>query len=550
MKKTMLPFLMVLLSLAIVLSGCTTQQGSTGSGSEESDGSDGNQKEGTSEKVLLLNNVEEPTSLDPPIGFDSLSYNILNNTMEGMTRLGKDHQPQPAMASEWKKSDDGLTYTFTIREDAEWSNGDPVTAEDFEYAWKRLANPETAAAPAFLAYIIKGAEAYNKGEGSADEMMVQAVDEKTLKVTLAYPQSYFLSVISIPPFFPVHKETVENNPEWASEVDTLVTNGPFTMTDWQHDSKIIMKKNENYWDAETVKLDSVVWEMVNDTNTEYQMYKTDELHTSAVPSDLSEQLFEKGVVNVKDQSGVYFYRFNTTMKPFDNQKIRKAFSMAINREEIVKFITKNKEKVARGFVSYGFADPAGSDFREVGGDLVNYDPEKAKQLLKEGMKEAGYDQLPKITLSYNTSESHKEIAVAMQEMFSKVLGVEVELTNQEWSVFSSAQKELKLQFSRSSFLNDFADPINSLESFITGSSMNRTGWSNKKFDSLIQSAYNESDNAKRMKMLHEAEKILFEEAPITPIYFYNRVYLQKDYVKDIVRHPVGYLELKWADMTK
>ncbi|HET7615687.1 MAG TPA: peptide ABC transporter substrate-binding protein, partial [Bacillales bacterium] len=341
MKRMLFPLVMIVLSLLVVLSGCTT--GASGS-KDQSAGSGAGKNAGDSgEKVLLLNNGEEPTSLDPPIGFDSVSYNILNNTMEGLTRLGKDNQPHPAIASEWDVSKNGKVYTFKLRKDAKWSNGDPVTAQDFEYAWKRLANPETAAAPAFLSYIIKGAEAYNTGKGSADDMMVKAVDDHTLKVTLAYPQSYFLSVISNPCFFPVNKKVVENNPKWASDADTLVTNGPFTITKWEHDNQIVMKKNPNYWDADTVKLDKVIWKMINDPNTEYQMYKTDELHTSDVPSDLSEQLFKSGKVKVAKQAGTYFYRFNTNMKPFDNQKIRKAFSLAINRENIVKYITKNKE---------------------------------------------------------------------------------------------------------------------------------------------------------------------------------------------------------------
>ncbi len=535
-------FLSLLLLIGIV--GCTTTQDSS---SNSNSGSEGDSQEQSS-KILKLNNGAEPTSFDPPIGFDSVSWNALNNLMEGMTRLDDNDEPQPATAKEWDVSEDGKTYTFNIREDASWSNGEPVTAQDFEFAWKRLANPDTASPAAFLAYFIEGAEAYNTGEGSAEDMMVTAVDEKTLEVQLTSPVGFFPTLISNPAFFPVHKETVEQNPEWHTEADSYVSNGPFKLSKWTHETEFVFEKNEEYWDAESVNLDEVHWAMVDDTNTEYQMYKTGDLHTSDVPADLSEQLFDEGKAQVEDQSGTYFYRFNTEMEPFQNANIRKAFAMAVDQQQIVEFVTKGQEKPAKGFVAYGFEDPSGGDFREVGGDLVSTDAAKAKELLEKGMEEEGYDTLPAVTLTYNTSDSHKKIAETLQQMYKESLGVDVELANQEWNVFSTEQKALKLQFSRSSFLADYADPINFLESFQTGHSMNRTGWSNDEFDSLIEQAKNETDEEKRFELMHEAESILFDEMPIFPIHFYNHVYLQSEDVTGIVRHPVGYMELKTADI--
>ncbi|TLS37564.1 peptide ABC transporter substrate-binding protein [Pseudalkalibacillus caeni] len=545
MRKLTAALLSVLLVFALV--GCTTSQSSSENNSGSAD-SDNKKEEKGGEKILLLNNGNEPTSFDPPIGFDSVSWNALNNLMEGLTRLDKDDQPQAATAEDWKVSDDGKTYTFTIRENAKWSNGDPVTAEDFEYALKRLADPNTASPAAFLANFIEGAKEFNEGTGSADDMKVKAVDEKTLEVTLVAPQNYFLSVISNPAFFPVHKATVEENKDWATEADTFVGNGPFKLTKWEHSSEFEFKKNENYWDAENVKLDGVHWAMIDDTNTEYQMFKTGELHQSDVPADLSEQLFEEGKAQVEDQSGTYFYRFNVNMEPFQNENIRKAFALSVDQQKIVDFVTKNKEKAAHAFVGPGFKDPAGGDFRDVGGELVSPDAAKAKELLEKGMKEEGYDTLPKVTMTYNTSDTHKQIAETMQQMFKETLGVDVELANMEWNVFSDEQKAGKLQFSRSSFLADYADPINFMENFQTGHSMNRTGWSNAEFDKLIQDAKAESNEEKRFEMLHQAEEILFEEMPIFPIHYYNQVYLEADNVEGIVRHPVGYLELKWADL--
>jgi dipeptide transport system substrate-binding protein len=537
-------FLSLLLAgvLLFVMAACTANENA---GKETDSKDDGKKEEESAEKVLYLNNGQEPTSFDPPIGFDSVSWTALNNLMEGLTRLGKDHEPEAAIAEKWDVSEDGKTYTFHIREDAKWSNGDPVTAGDFEFAWKRLLNPDTGSSAAFLGYFIEGGEAYNNGEGSADDVKVKAVDDKTFEVTLVSPQAYFLSVITNPAFFPINEKVAAENPKWFAEAESFVGNGPFKLTEWEHDSHFVMEKNDQYWDAGTVKLDKIHWAIIDDTNTEYQMYQSGELDVSDVPSELSEQLL--GEAKVEDQAGDYFYRFNVNMEPFQNLNIRKAFAMAVDQKQIVDFVTKNGEKPAYGFVSYGFADPSGKDFREASGDLVKTNVEEAKALLEKGMKEEGYDKLPEVTLTYSTDDTHKKIAEALQQMFKENLGVEVKLANMEWNVFSEEQKALKFQLSRSSFLADYADPINFLENFQTGHSMNRTGWSNEKFDQLIKDAKNEADEAKRFELMYEAEKILFEEMPIIPIHFYNQVYLYNDAVSGIVRHPVGYMELKWAD---
>lgn len=540
MKK----FLSLLLAgvLLLVMAACTANENA---GKETDSKDDGKKEEESAEKVLYLNNGQEPTSFDPPIGFDSVSWSALNNLMEGLTRLGQDHEPEAAIAEKWDISEDGKVYTFHIREDAKWSNGDPVTAGDFEFAWKRLLNPDTGSSAAFLGYFIEGGEAYNNGEGSADDVKVKAVDDKTFEVTLVSPQAYFLSVITNPAFFPINEKVATENPKWFAEAESFVGNGPFNLTEWEHDSHFVMEKNDQYWDAETVKLDKIHWAIIDDTNTEYQMYQSGELDVSDVPSELSEQLL--GEAKVEDQAGDYFYRFNVNMEPFQNLNIRKAFAMAVDQQQIVDFVTKNGEKPAYGFVSYGFADPSGKDFREVSGDLVKTNAEEAKALLEKGMEEEGYDKLPEVTLTYSTDDTHKKIAEALQQMFKENLGVEVKLANMEWNVFAEEQKALKFQLSRSSFLADYADPINFLENFQTGHSMNRTGWSNEKYDQLIKDAKNEADEAKRFELMYDAEKILFEEMPIIPIHFYNQVYLYNDAVSGIVRHPVGYMELKWAD---
>ena len=543
--------LLVVAMLAVVMVACTA----TDKGDVKPDKQDdaGEKEEGTkvkdpeTEKVLYLNNGDEPTSFDPSVGFNTVSWTSLNNLMEGLTRLSEDHLAEEATAEKIDVSEDGLTYTFTIREDAKWSNGDSVVAADFVYGWLHMLDPETASPAAFLAYFIDGAEAYNNGEGSADDVAVKAVNESTFEVILNAPTESFLNIITNPSFFPVNEKVASEDSTWHTNAETFVGNGPFKLTDWKHDVSLTFEKNENYWDADVVNLERIEWAMVIDSTTEYQMYESGELDVSGVPAELAEQLVDDEDVRIDDQAGVYFYRFNTSMEPFTNAKIRRAFGLAVNQEEMVEYVTKNDEKPAHGFVSFGFIGPDGKEFRESAGKYVEFDADEAKNLLEEGMKEEGYSELPPVTLTYSTSESHQNIAVALQANFKDVLDVDVELQNVEGSVFLADQKELKYQMSRSSFIYDYADPLNALESFITDSPMNRTTWSNADYDELIAKIKGEVDEEARWELLQQADKLLMDEMPVFPIYFYNQISLEKPGVTGILRHPVGYTDYKRAD---
>ena len=499
------------------------------------------------ENVLRLNNGTEPASLDPSIGFDAVSWDPLNNLMEGLTRLDQEHLAGPGAAESWDVSDDGLTYTFHLRENANWSNGDPVVAADFEYAWKYMLNPETASPAAFLGYFIEGAESYNSGEGSEDDVNVTAVDEKTLEVVLEQPTGFFLDLLTNPAFFPINHKIAEADPNWHAEAETFVGNGPFTLEEWKHDEEMLFAKNEHYWDADAVKLDNIHFAMVNDTNTQYQMFEAGELDTASIPPELSDQLIDGDNVFIGPYGGLEFFRFNVEMEPFQNKKIRQAFSYAINRADIAEFVVKTGVEAAYGFINPGYTSPTGEDFRDVNGELVTFDPDQARQLLEEGMAEEGYEELPEITLSYNTSDTNKAVAEALHGMFNEHLGVEVTLENQEWNVFAEAQQALELQLSRSSFINDYNDPVNFLESFITDSYMNRTGFSSPEYDELIAKGKSEVDEEKRWEYLYEAEKMLADEMIAAPLRYYNTVVLEADGVEGILRHPVGYFDLKYAE---
>src|SRR5690625_4349014 len=550
--------LFVTLLLAVVFAACTDSEDAGEETLDEvaeetpddSATEDDTEDDADDEKILYLNNGEEPTSFDPSIGFDELSWDPLNNLMEGLTRLDENHVPKEGVAKDWDISDDGLEYTFYLNEDAKWSNGDPVVAEDFEYAWKYMLDPDTASEAAFLAYFIEGGEDYNNGEGSADDVAIEAVDEHTLEVTLVSATGFFLDLLTNPAFFPVNHKVAEETPNWYAEADTFVGNGPFALESWSHDDEMVFVKNEHYWDADEVKLDKVHFAMVNDTNTQYQMFESGDLDTASIPPELSDELIDGDNVFIGESGGLEFYRFNLTREPFQNKKIRQAFSYAINREDIAEYVVKNGVEAAHGFISPGFTAPSGEDFRDVNGDVVGFDPDKAKELLEEGMEEEGYDELPPVVIDYNTTDSNKAIAETIQDMLRQHLDIEATLDNQEWGVYAEAQQNLELHFSRSSFLNDYNDPVNFLESFITDSSMNRTGFSSDEYDEIIQKGKYEPDNEKRWEALFEAEKMLADEMVATPLRYYNTVVLENEAVSGILRHPVGYFDLKYADVNR
>ena len=502
------------------------------------------------EKVLRLNNIEEPSSLNPALGLNLISWEPLNNLMEGLVRLDAKHVAAPATAEKWDVSEDGKTYTFHLRQNAKWSDGSPVIAGDFVYGWTQLLTPATASPAAFLLYDIVGAQDFNAGKANADALGIRALDDHTLQVTLNAPSLSFLNILTNPGFAPVNQKIAQANPKWHTEADSYVSNGPFMLKEWNHASNMRFEKNPNYWDKDAVKLDAVDWVMINDLNTSYQMFRTGEL--DATPSPLPASLYEK----VKDseefmtvpQAGVYFYRFNTKMPPFQNADIRRAFALAVNRQDIVDYVVKQGRKAADAFVSPGFTGPDGKDFYQTSNGFVKTDPAQAKALLKKGMEAEKYTTLPPVTLSHINNPDDRKIAQALQAMFKANLDVDVRLQGIESKVFYTQQRGGKLQFSRSSFTNDYADPYNALESFVSGSSMNRTGWSSAEYDALIKSARNETDAAERWKLLQKSQQVLFADMPLFPLFFYNQGFMQKTGVTGILRHPVGYIDLKAADI--
>lgn len=538
-RKWTLKLLSFVLVFSLVLAGC-------GTGGEKAGGQTGEQAVGQGEEgqgkasgeaqVLNLNINTEPPSLLPTKATDTTSGTVLTHVMEGLTRYGPDGEIIPGIAEKWDISDDGLTYTFHLRQNAKWSDGQPVTAHDFEYAWKKLLDPNSAADYAYQLYYLANGEAYNEGKASADEVGVKAVDDYTLEVKLVSPTPYFLSLTAFYPLFPVPKHVDEANPDWHKEAATYVGNGPFLLAEWNHDSKIVLKKNPDYWAADEVKLETIDMAMVNDENTEYQMYETGQLDVAAPPTDMTKQLIDEGKAKVTPYFGTYYLSFNTQDPILKNAKIRQALSLAIDRKALVDNILQGGQLPALGFVPPGAPGLKG-DFREEQGDLYqDHDVEKAKKLLEEGLKDLGLKELPAIEYKYNTNQGHQKIAVAIQQMWKENLGIEVKLRNEEWKVYLDSMNQGKYQVGRMGWIGDYVDAMTFVDLFVTGGGNNYPKWSNAEYDALIKKAKATNDHDERIKAMQEAEKLLIEEMPIAPVYFYTRVYMEKPYVKGAWRN--------------
>lgn len=526
-RKKFATILSLVLAIAVVVSGCT---------------SGGNGGNGASANEFRLNLATEPPTLDPAQATDQVSFTVINAIYEGLTIIDENGDVQPGVAEKWDVSEDGKTYTFTIRSDAKWNNGDAVTANDFEFSWKRALNPELVPEPsqyAYQLYYIAGAEAYNTGAGSVDDVAVKATDEKTLVVTLNSPIPYFTSLLSTAVYFPVHTSVTENE-AFAAEASTMVTNGPFTMTDWKHNTSITLEKSDSYHANADIKFAKVSLSMVNDSNSELSMYKTEKLDyagmpTGALPTDQYAAL-QKDYPNdfhIKGTASLYYYIFNTTEAPFNNAKIRQALSMAISRADITEKVTLGGQIPAYGLVPPGIKGVEQEYREEISDDYFKEDIEQAKTLLAEGLAEEGLTELPSFALTFNTNDAHQKVAEAIVDMWNRNLGIDAKIGNEEWGVFLDNRVAMNFQVQRSGWGADYNDPISFVGLFTSKSGNNNTGYANPEFDALIEQVNATDDQAKRVELMAQAEEMFVASHSIIPIYYYSTVYMMNADVKGV-----------------
>lgn len=497
--------------------------------------------------ILYVGNGAEPADLDPHVVTGVVEHHLLSSMFEGLCDLDpKELKPIPAAAESWDISPDRTVYTFTIRDGARWSNGDPLTAHDFVYSYRRILSPALASEYAYLLHCIRGARAFNEGETSDfGTVGVEALDDRTLRVTLENPTPYFLSMQIHYAWYPVHRETIERygamderGTRWTRP-GNHVSNGPFMLARWEPDRVVSVVPNPHYWDAATVRLNEIQFYPVDNDLTEELLFRVGRLHlTEQVPVHKIDvyQAEHPELLRIDPYLGTYFYRLNTTRPPFDDPRVRQAFSMALDRDDLVRNVVRAGRKPA-----YNLTPPNTAGY--TCDAQAPYDPEAARQLLAE----AGYPNgqgLPPVEILYNTSENHKLIAEAVQAMWRENLGVHVTLLNQEWKVYLDSMSNLDYQVVRSAWVGDVLDPVNFIECFTSGNGNNRTGWSSEKYDALVAASRSAATEDERYALLRQAEALLVEAAPIVPVYFYTRVYLRHPAVQGAPANLLGYYPWK------
>ncbi|MBU3092480.1 peptide ABC transporter substrate-binding protein [Clostridium sp. CM028] len=512
-------------------------------------------------QVITFNLGAEPKTIDPALSQASDSADVIGNAFEGLMRLDDKDKPIPGMADRYEMSKDGLTYTFHIRSGAQWSDGKPVVAGDFEYAWKRVLKPATASVYSYQLFYLKNAQGYNESELAADkktagvksatvdEVGVKAKDDSTLVVTLENPTAYFLSLMAFETYMPIRKDVADKDASWATKPATYITNGAFKMKEWKPKDVLTFVKNDKYWDVKNIKLDTLNYKMLEDQTAALSAYKAGQMDLIKDPPQSEiPALVADGSCKITPNYATYYYVLNLTAeavkinpeaaKAIQNPKVRKALSLALNRKDIVDNVSKGGQTPATSFVPKGSLEPNGKDFANKAYYPAEGDIAQAKKLLAE----AGYPDgkgFPKITLLYNTLAGHQNIAAAVQDMWKTNLGVNIELKNQEWKVFIQTRNTKQYILARNGWNADYTDPMTFLDLFTTSSGNNDAGYSNPAYDAKIIAAKKELDPAKRMAILHEAEDIIMNNDVVIPIYGYTNTMVSKPNIMGVRTSALG-----------
>ncbi len=536
---------------------------------------------------LNVNVASEPQTIDPALNSAVDGTIMTGHMFEGLYRWADSGELVdgvqdcnlaelvPGQAESYDKADGEngeVIYTFHLRDGIKWSDGKPVTAGDFVYAWQRLATPATAADYCYMIDMVKGYAEINGGIPETDAngkvvldadgnpvikeyadpttLGVEAPDDKTFVVTLTYDCPYFLEICAFPAAFPVREDVVSADPDgWTHNVETYISNGAYKLAQWDHNSQIIMAKNENYYDFDKLGPDTITFKLMDDNNAMLTGFNSGELDfIEDMPVDEIPSLLSSGDLRIVPYIGTYYVCYNVEKAPFDDPKVRQAFTLAIDAQYIVENVTQTGQVPASGFVPSGVAGADG-DFRTEGGDYwtpatddAQYEKncEQARQLLAE----AGYpngEGFPTVTYLYNTSDNHKKIGEALQQQWQTALGVEVKLENQEWAAFLETRKEGNYQIARNGWIADYNDPISFLDMWLTGGGNNDAQYSNPDYDAAINEAKSTADPAARMAAMHKAEDIIMgQDWALGPIYFYTQKYMLNTDVKGMYYTPLGY----------
>ena len=552
MKKR---FILVTLALAgaIALSGC-------GGGSKSA--------KKVSGKILTIEMGPEVESIDPALNTTNDGANYLTYLFDNLLRTDKDGKVVPSLAQKYEVSDDGLTWTFHLRDGLKWSDGSDFTANDFVYSWQRMVDPDVAAP--YAETVLGMVEGYDEAIGKPDEngnqtttpditkLRVEAPDDKTFVVHMSHPTPYFDKLATFAALSPVKKDVVEAKPDgWTLDPKTYISTGPFKLAEWKSGSYLMLEKNENYWNKDAVKLDGIKCLLMEDQNAAFSAYEAgDALMIKDIPTQEITTLQKRPDYRLDPQIGTYFIDLNNTLDEFKDAKVRQALSLALDRKYISETITAGTYTPAKGFVPQGVSDWDGSSWHDHLTDpsvYINVDDyqgnlAKAKELLKEAGHENGAG-LPTIVYSTNDQSYHKKIAEYLQQVWGE-LGVKVEVNIVEWKSFTPQRRSGNYQAARDGWVMDYNDPSNILQLTSTGNGNNSSKYSNPEYDALLEKAANEADPQTRFGYFHQAEEMLMRDMGVTPLLYYNEMYLQSDKIKDSYHTTDGIWHFEYADIAE
>ncbi|MAA87593.1 MAG: peptide ABC transporter substrate-binding protein [Haliea sp.] len=511
-----------------------------------------NVAQGNREGILHFGNGSEPQGLDPHVVTGVPESKIIDALFEGLTRKNPwTLEPEPGAAASWEFSEDRRVITFHMQPEGRWSNGDPVTAHDFVWSWRRALDPAMGNLYAYMLYPVENAEAYATGKIDDPALVgVRALDDMTLEVTLNAPTPYFLQLMDHYSSYAVHRETIERFGKatdrftrWT-RVGNIVTNGPFQLQNWQLNRRIVVERNPHYWDNDAVRLNGIVFYPTENIVSEERMFRVHQLHyTNDVPLNkipAYRKMADTPFVEAP-YLGTYFYLLNTERPPLDDVRVRKALSLAVDRDALTRNVLYGSNNPA-----YAITPPGTLGYQPP--QLFTFDPEEARRLLAE----AGYpggDGWPGLELIYNTSESHRKIAVALQQMWKDALNITVTLSNQEWKVYLDSVSQMNFQVARRGWIGDYVDPNNFLDLYITDGGNNNTGFSDPVYDELIlQRAPRAATQEARFALFHEAETRLMEQMPILPIYTYASKHLVHPSVKGLPPNLMDFVNVKYIHL--
>lgn len=545
---------LLFVAISLLITGCGSK--------EEQKNTDVLSEKEQSEQIFKIAVQQEMPSADMSLATDTISFSAFNNIYEGLYRLDDENNPQPAGAKQLaEKSEDGLTYTFKLREDAKWSNGDPVVAQDYVYGWRRTVNPQTGGQYAFLYNVITNGEAVNAGRQPITKLGIEAIGDYELQVTLVQETPYFDYLLALPPFFPQNEKVAQKYGDaYTTKSDASVYNGPFTLTDFEGpgtDTEWSYTKNEAYWDADNVQLEKILVKVVKESPTALNLFQDGQVDDIILSGELAKQMADDPELVIEKESRTVYLEFNQQDEnsPYRNENLRKAISYAIDREAVVDSILGDGCIASTGLIpaEMAYSPKDGSDFIKANNSLLAYDKEQAKKYWEQAQKELGTNNL-KIDILSDDTDSNKKVAEYIQGSLKETFsGMDITVTSVPFSVRLDREKVGDFEIVLRGWGADYADPSTFMNLFTTGNSYNRGKYSDVAYDKLVEKAntVDAADSEKRWDDFVQSEKLLLKHMGVSPIYQKAEAHLRNEKIQGVVAHGSGArYDYKWTYVTE